>query len=154
MPINSATVTADVFRADFPEFADKSKYKDSAIAFWLSVAYLKLNPARWLDTLNLGIELFVAHNIVLELMAQEAALKGNWPGLNKGVISAENVGPASVSFAPEYTIVPDAGHWNLTVYGTRFMYLTNMAGAGPVQLSGAPGSPGDLGTGSGQAWPG
>jgi hypothetical protein len=31
-------------------------------------------------------------------------------------------------------IVPEAGHWNLTTYGMRFIQLVLMFGAGPIQV--------------------
>ncbi len=49
------------FRKDFPEFSDTTKYPDSAVNLWMSLAINVLAPDRWCDYLNIGIELFVAH---------------------------------------------------------------------------------------------
>ncbi|WP_414655874.1 DUF4054 domain-containing protein, partial [Frateuria sp.] len=35
------------FRTDFPEFSDTTKYPDSAITMWLTVAGLSLPSDRW-----------------------------------------------------------------------------------------------------------
>jgi len=44
----------------------------------------------------------------------------------------------------------NAGHWNLTVYGTRFIRFAKMFGAGPIQI-GIGYNPSPFG---GPAWPG
>lgn len=136
MPTITATppITADQFRTDYPEFQDKTKYPDSAVNYWLAVATLMLNAGRWCDILNLGIALFVAHNLVLEAQAQTAAVAGGWPGVSKGAISGETAGSVTVNYDSSMTLEEGAGHWNLTVYGTRFIWLVNQVGAGPVQV--------------------
>lgn len=116
------------FRADFPEFASQTVYPDSAVTFWITVAGKLLRACAWADLIDVGTELFVAHNLSLEKLA---AANG---GMNSGVITGKTVDKLSVTYDASVGIVPDAGHWNLTTYGTRFLWLLNMAGMGPTQL--------------------
>jgi hypothetical protein len=151
-------VTAVQFRVNYPEFADKTKYQDATINYWLVVATLMLNPNRWGNLLQLATELFVAHEIVLETQAIQAGQAGGWPGISRGAINSETPGEVSVSYETVATLEEGGGNWNLTVYGTRLYRWIRMAGAGPIQVG--PGCGGGAGTvpgsndGSGVAWPG
>lgn len=122
------------FRADFPEFSDATAYPDSGVTYWLNIAGLMIDPLKWGSLLNLGTELFVAHNLVLERQAQKAASAGGAPGINTGPLSAKAVDRVSAAYDTQAGIETGAGHWNLTVYGTRFMSLVNMFGAGGCQV--------------------
>jgi hypothetical protein len=51
-----------------------------------------------------------------------------------GVIASKNVGSVSVSYDTNAGIVKDAGHWNLTAFGTRFIWLANMVGTGGIEI--------------------
>lgn len=153
-----ARPTVTNFRTDYPEFGSVSKFPDSAVTYWLGIAKLMLTT-RWDDTpaeagaptqLYYGTELFVAHNLVLEAQARKNAAKGGTPGVgNAGPVSSKSVGPVSISYDTASAIELDAGHWNLTVYGTRFIQLARMMGAGPLQIG-----QGCAPYGSGGAWPG
>lgn len=121
------------FRADFPEFADTTAYPDPQVTFYLGLAGKLLNVARWVDLIDYGTELFVAHNLALERQAQTTAAKGGTPGMQQGALSGKTVGPVSATYDTSAGLELDGGHWNLTVYGTRFLRLVRMAGAGGVQ---------------------
>lgn len=156
------TKTAAQFRADFPEFEDSGVYSDGSISFWLNLAYGTtaqpiglLPPQRWAERLDVGAELFVAHNIVLEKQAMDAAASGGAPGISQGPIGSKSVGPVSIGYNTQAALELDAGHWNLTVYGTRFVWLAKIAGAGPLQEPGGCGPPGTGGAWAGPPlWPG
>ena len=149
------TVTHDSFRQAFPEFTDPANYPDGLIDFWLGLATKMLNAPRWVDFLDEGLMLFTAHNIVLEKQARDASRTGAAPGTNAGVVASKSVGPVSISYDTGAGIVQDAGHWNLTTYGTRFMWMVNMVGMGPVQISGCGGSGLSIGAWAGPPfWPG
>lgn len=98
---------------------------------------------------DVGTELFVAHNLVLERQAAKAANRGAPPGVSRGAIGSESAGGASVSYDTSSGLLTDAGHWNLTTYGTRFVELVRLVGAGPVQVGW-----GHSPVGVGPAWPG
>lgn len=124
------TVTVAQFRADFPEFADTSKYPDASVAFWLNVAVTRLNPTRWADMLDMGTELFIAHQVVLS--ARNA--RANTPGATVAPIASKSVDKVSVSYDTSAVRLDNAGHWAATNYGQQFWQLLQMAGAGGVQL--------------------
>lgn len=163
------TVTAASFRLALPAFTSSATYPNDAISFWISVATLMLNPNAWgasavaaepaaaggamTSMLDLGTILFVAHNLILEQQAGRAAAKGAVPGLNTGAVSSKSVGPVSQSYDTSAGLELEAGHWNLTIYGTRFVRLANTRGARVMTVGG--GWPQWSGTiPQGPAWPG
>lgn len=127
-------LTVARFRADFTEFANATVYPDATVTFWLSVATLMINPDKWARLTGVGIELFAAHNIVLEAQALATVNVGGIPGIQKGPVSSEAAGAVSVSYDVQAGISKDAGHWNLTTYGTRLYKLMMIFGAGPIHL--------------------
>jgi hypothetical protein len=139
------------FRADYPEFASAVTFPDTAVDYWLSIAGLMLNVSRWSTLLDLGTELFVAHNIVLEAMAQKTVAVGGLPGMSKGVINSESPGAVSVSYDTSSALELNGSHWNLTVFGTRFLHLARQIGAGPVHVGAGCNDAGSLSSG---AWAG
>lgn len=143
------TVTVQQFRADFPEFSSTTTFANSQVQFWLDIAYSMLNASRWGRQIDLGAELFTAHHITVEAKAQAEALAGSIPGQQTGPISSKSVDKVSISYDTGAGIEPGAGHWNLSVYGTRFVRLLSMFGAGPVQIG-----VGSVPPLSGGAWPG
>jgi hypothetical protein len=44
------------------------------------------------------------------------------------------VDKVSVSFATGESTEKDAGHWNTTIYGTRFIRMAKLMGSGPMQI--------------------
>ena len=143
------TIAISQFRADYPEFASTSVYPNSQVNYWLSMAYSMLNAGRFKSQLDMAAELFVAHNISLEARAQAEAKNGGIPGQTTGPLSSKSVDKVSVSYDTGSGIQPDAGHWNLTIYGTRLIRMMRMFGAGPLQIG-----MGVVPPGNGQAWPG
>lgn len=143
------TITVADFRANFPEFTSSSDFSNATIQFWLDLAYQMLNASRWLNQLDIGAQLFTAHNIALEAKALKESQNGGIPGQNTGPINSKSVDKVSVGYDTGAGIVPDAGHWNLTTYGTRFIWMLRMFGAGPIQVG-----IGSAPSMSGTAWPG
>jgi hypothetical protein len=157
-------VTAESFRTDFPAFADQTVYPETAVTFWLSLAYQMLNPNRWgtptpgpspsppIAVVDIGAELFAAHNLSIEARNQREASSSIPPGMHTGVISGKSVDKVQVNYDVNAGINEKEGHWNLTVYGTRFMFMSKMFGAGPIQVG--PGAPCYDPLSSSNAWPG
>lgn len=84
---------------------------------------------------DLGAELFVAHHLVLERQAMDAAaIAGGVPGLTQGPASSEGVGPVSISYDNGQVTYEGAGPWNATMYGLRWMRLARSISAGPLQV--------------------
>lgn len=142
----STAVTVGQFREDFEEFSDDNVFASSTILFWLKIAQGDpkttpplnglLNQARWKSQYNLASELFVAHNLALEKLARDAAALGATPGLGTGPVNSKSVDKVSVGYDTQAGISPDAGHWNLTTYGTRLWWLIQMFGMGSIQIIG------------------
>lgn len=121
-------IDATKFRADFPEFADAAKYPDAAVAFWLALAGKLLNAQRWVDMLDFGTELFVAHQLTL------AARNAKTAGAVAAPVAAKSVDKVSVTYDTSAVRLENAGHWAATNYGQQFYQLMQLAGAGGVQV--------------------
>jgi len=145
------TVNVAQFRADLQEFSSTSMYPNSGVTFWLSFAYRMINANRFGSETDIAAELFTAHFITLEARDVLVASSGGIPGTNMGVISSKSVDKVSISYDTGAGTEAGAGHWNLTTYGTRFMWMVSMFGAGPIQL-GVGYSP--LGGNSSDSWTG
>jgi len=130
------TVSIAQFRADFPEFSDATVYPDSAFTFWYAIACKLIDVALWAGLFNIGAELYVAHNLVIEARAAAAAAAGAIPGETVGSLNSKSVDKVSMGYDTSSSVEKDAGHWNLTVYGTRYIRLARMVGVGAVQVGG------------------
>lgn len=155
-------ITPATFRQDYTEFANQAKYPNSMIQYWINVGVMLLRVERWgpgaatasapvTTPYDFALELWVAHNIVIEKQAVDAAQRGGTPGVAKGPISSDHVGSVSRSYATSEAMEPDAGHWNLTVYGLRYKRLSDYFGAGPIQVGIGCDPYGGL---NGPGWPG
>ena len=122
------TITAVQFRLDFPEFADVVKYTPAMVEFWLRLAAVRLSEKRWVDMLDFGTELFVAHNLVVATRNLKTA------GAQMAPISSKTVDKVSVSYDTSAITDANAGYWSSTGYGQQFWQLLQMAGAGGVQI--------------------
>jgi len=127
------TVTAASFRVAFPEFTSITKYPDGQVDFWLALAVELLNAARWGTVLDYGVQLFVAHNLVLGYMAERQGANGV-PGAASGMLNSKSVDKVSAGYDTASVAETDAGHWNLTTYGQRYVRMMRMFGAGPIQI--------------------
>jgi hypothetical protein len=132
--MTNPVVTPASFLQDYPEFSNSTKYPNSAIQYWINVAVILLNPNRWGTMLTTGIELYVAHNLVLEGQAQAAAATGGTPGQNTGPLNSKTVDKVSAGYDTGAASIEGAGAYNLTTYGTRFYQLMLMFGSGGAQL--------------------
>jgi hypothetical protein len=131
------SISPSKFRADFPEFANAATFPDGQIVFWSKLASRMINEDRFggdLEMVDLMLELFIAHNVALEAYNFKAAQGGGVPGISRGIIASAAGGAVNVSYDTTGASEADAGHWNLTVYGTRFINWIKMFGAGPVQV--------------------
>lgn len=135
------------FRQNFPEFGNTTTFPPSAVVFWITVATMLLPVQTWgpgstaaqapvTTPLDLGLSLFVAHQLVLEARGFKSAANGGIPGggAGGGPVSSESVGGVSRSYDVTLASLENAGPWNLTNYGTRFLFMARLAGKGPVQI--------------------
>jgi len=123
------------FRIDFPEFADSAKYPDLLCNLWLQAAASMVNLARWGALAALGQELCAAHFIALAARDRAIGPKSKGiPGQVSGPVASKTVGSVSASYAPQIGTIQDAGQWNSTAYGVRFIGLARLMGAGGMQF--------------------
>lgn len=122
------------FRTNFPEFADITTYPNSQITFWSGVAEKMVNQCVWDDMYETGVQLYVAHELVLARQNVMAAATGGLPGQGGGIANSKTVGSVSVGYDASTTTEKDAGWWNLTNYGKQFYRLVQIFGAGCIQL--------------------
>lgn len=123
------------FRSAFPEFASTTDYPDARIQFWIAFAGEVVLADRWDPTLiDMGQQLYVAHQLVLSRRNQLAAQGGGSPGTSNGVINSKSVDRVSVGYDTTAGTEVDGSHFNLTTYGVQFLNLARMVGAGGVQF--------------------
>ncbi|MGK2829238.1 DUF4054 domain-containing protein [Ralstonia pseudosolanacearum] len=130
------SITPAQLRSDFPEFASTATYPDALINVWLTVAALLVNPSRWSELTNLGIELVTAHHLVMSQRDQAAAAVGGVPGEVKGPTASKSVDKVSISYDAGAAMLSDAGFWALSSYGIRFLTLARAMGAGGLHTTG------------------
>lgn len=158
------TITPQSFRVDYPEFRDAGKYSDAGIQLHVAVAGMLLNQQLWgpsaptatnppTTIYDVGVGLFVAHNLTLEIQQIKASNNGAAPGVTTGAISSKSVNGVSQNYDTAAGIDEGASHWNLTVYGIRFIRLCKQFGAVPFIAAGNI-VPNDWSTTSTPAWPG
>jgi hypothetical protein len=147
---SSVPITLARFRGDFPAFVNPQTFPDEVINFWIMVASCQVNPERWGNMWSVGVELYVAHHVVIDVKNQGEVAVGSLPGLTRGAISSESVGPVSLSYDVNVGAEEDMGHWSDTTYGRRYINLARQMGAGPVQI-GVGFNPNPW---NGPAWPG
>lgn len=128
------SITPSQLRSDFPEFADSTKYPDSLIQMWLTVAASLVNGSRWMELTNIGIELVTAHHLVIALRDQTAAAVGGVPGEMTGPTASKSVDKVSKSYDTSAATLDNAGFWALSSYGIRYLGLARMMGAGGLQV--------------------
>ena len=138
-------VTVEQFLADIPALdtsgnqdPDKVDIDPASIQYWLTVAQAMVNADRWggADTTvyNLGVEMFAAHHVVLEALAQRDMDMAGIPGVAAGIVAGKSAGDVAITYDTGSVLEVDAGHWNYTIYGKRFIQMARMMGAGPLQV--------------------
>ncbi len=132
-------LTIAQFRTDFSAFANTTRFPDPELTFWLTLGNLLLNASRWGDVLNFGLELYMAHNLSLEAMAQKQAAGGGIPGAASGMLNSKSIDKVSAGYDTSSVAEEFGGNWNLTTYGQRLYRLMQQFGAGPLQIGAGPG---------------
>ncbi len=129
--------------------------------FWGASSVLPSSPPTTLA--DFATEMWVAHQLVLEKQAVDAARTGGDPGTKIGIISSKSVNGVSVGFdigsITGGKMQADAGYYNQTIYGIRFYRLMKIRGSGPIQIGIGQSPPflffqNDGLLGSGNAWAG
>jgi hypothetical protein len=127
-------MTLSTFRSTYPEFSNTSSYPDAMVNVYLNLSSKVVSEDRWGDCYDLGVGLFIAHNLVLAKSNVDASTAGSLPGQTSGPTASKAVGSVSVSYDTNNGSELSAGHWNLTSYGKQYIRYAKMFGAGAVQL--------------------
>jgi hypothetical protein len=128
------TVTATSLRTVFPEFGDTAKYPDTLLNTWLGVAVGFVNAAKWGDQTDFGVMLWTCHRVTMAARAATAATAGKVPGQFSGILTSKGADGISAGYDASSVTLEGRGHWNMTTYGLQFSELSNLMGAGPVQV--------------------
>ncbi|OVZ89941.1 hypothetical protein CBW58_18145 [Yersinia frederiksenii] len=134
MPRNSLLPTSDQFRASFPEFTNETRYPNTSINFYLSMADDLLDQDRFGDKFVYLAELMTAHYVELRGKRTASAALGGVNTSGGGVATSKSVDKVSVSYDVSGIINPDAGFWNNTDYGREFFFWWSMFGMGGRQI--------------------
>lgn len=130
-------LTSAQFRELIPAFQDSSVYPDETLNMNLTLSASMLDPARWADWRPLGMAYMVAHFLALDERENRVAKRGGVPGTGGiGIMSSKSIGSVSASFDVQAGTETDAGHWNMTSYGRRYIHMARLVGAGGVQITG------------------
>lgn len=129
-----AQATPAQLRVAFPEVSSEPDYPTATLSFWLDQAYGMTNAERFGTRLDLAAQLFALHHVVLEAEALKRARNRGTPGLANGITNSESVDKVSVGYDTQGGSELDAGHWNLTIYGSRYVAMARLFAAGPIQL--------------------
>jgi hypothetical protein len=131
LSIEDELLTVEQFRAQFIAFADPVKYPDSQIAFWINQVLLNhpLDEVRWGQFYQLGLRLWVAHHLALQ-----GAMNVSGSPLGPLIATSKSVNGVSVGYSSNLGLIEGGGPFNLTVYGTQFLWYARLVGAGPIQI--------------------
>lgn len=122
------------FRIDFPEFSDNVRFTDAMLNFWAGVGENLISEERFGTSYTYALSLFLAHNIVLAATNEASADAGGIAGGSAGAIQSKTVGSVSVSYDTASSMLPNAGHWNQTIYGRQYLQLVKLFGQGCIHL--------------------
>lgn len=128
------TVSVQDFRGTFPAFKDATKFPDPQVSFYLTMGLRLHNADRWSDLLDFGLQLWAAHNLTLDYESGRQAAAGQNPGTVRGNVTSMSAAGVSWARDASSAMDPSAGHWNLSQYGLRWKNLSNMIGAGALQI--------------------
>lgn len=130
--VTNSDMSASDFLTLFPEFSDATRFPASTIALWLKMGQSFVDEVRWGSSTNLGIGLFVAHQLTTGALTAATVQNGGTPSV--GVTSSKSVGPLSKSYDTALGGYDDAGFWNTTTYGRQYWAFVSLFGAGGMQL--------------------
>jgi hypothetical protein len=127
------------FRAQFPQFADTTKYPDSTLQLQFDIATSYVTADTYGDMTTPvrthAIYLMMAHLLQLNIIIAQNAANG---GGQIGVVQSATIGSVSVTLQPP----PVRGQWrwwlNNTPYGAQLVALLEMQSAGGFFVGGLP----------------
>ena len=134
--IGNPAYTEETFLSIFPQFSNK--VPASVLTFYLKLANSSLSYARWGDSWEMGMSLFLAHYLTLYLQTSNG-LDENSPvsqvlanSYAAGLTASKSAGSLSKSY--DYGSVNDDfngwGAWKLTAFGQQFATMAKLIGKG------------------------
>jgi Protein of unknown function (DUF4054) len=134
--IGTYQVSFESVIASEPMVALKGGTVNASNPFWGSPSLTADSPPT--AVADFALEQWVAHQLVLEKQAVDAARTGGDPGTKIGIITSKSVNGVSVGFdASAVTggkMQENAGYYAQTIYGLRFYRLMKLRGSGPIQI--------------------
>jgi hypothetical protein len=135
--------TFDDFIAFYPQFGPTGDppvmpIPQAVLQIYINLASASLQYARWLDSWQVGMALFIAHYATLYLQSlvpagsDKAAIVQ--AGLARGVQVSKAVGPVNVSYQLITANLEDWGAWNLTVFGQQLASMAKLIGMGGMYV--------------------
>ena len=133
---SNPSYTKETFLATHPQFANL--VPESIIVFYVNLANHSLSYARWGESWEMGMTLFIAHYLTLYLMA--TANMGADPiasqvishSIAQGQVASKSAGSLSKSY--DYGSVDNDlngwGAWKLTFFGQQFATIAKLIGKG------------------------
>jgi hypothetical protein len=121
------------FRANFPEFKSTTIYPDSMVNLWLQYAYILLPSRRWNVAIDLGAQLYTAHNLTMQGLSTAEGSNGAPPGMTIGPISSKTVGELTIAYDTAMGAHAEDGPFASTRYGTLLLHMARQFGSGPLQ---------------------
>lgn len=101
--------------------------------FWGPASLVPTSPPTTVT--DFALEMWTAHQIVIEKQAVDAAKTGGDPGTSRvGLVTSKSVNNVSISYDVSAVTTANAGYYNQTIYGMRFIQLARLRGAGPIQI--------------------
>lgn len=126
------------FRLLISAFSNSAIYQDDTISMYLTIAASMLDPNRWADWRPMGMAMMVAHWLSLDAREAKTAAAGGIPGQSGlAILTSKGIGPVSAGYDVRAGDELNAGNWNLTTFGKRYIHMARLVGAGGVQITGA-----------------
>lgn len=121
--METPAIDLEYFRNQLKEFGNDEVYFDEDIQTWIDASVDFVSVDAFGGTVKLATALWVAHNYVLQLVAQNSGNTGGIPGLSGGILSGTSTGPVSAQWNTAATQEANGGSWNYTQYGQRFKLI-------------------------------
>lgn len=124
-------LTVAQFRVLFPNFTDDTTFPDATIQAWLDMA--PLDPCVWGSMYQLGMGLWVGHELTKFGPGGLASAAGAGNGVG-GIVQSKSVDSVSLSYDNNIGTDPEAGQYNMTIYGRQFWSMLKYLPIGPIQV--------------------
>ncbi len=108
----------------------------AVLQMYINLASASLAQARWQDSWQVGMSLFIAH--FATLYAQSVAAAGSTAAqvagqaVSRGIQVSESAGDVSVSYQSIAGDLEGWAAWNLTAFGQQFATFAKIIGMGPM----------------------